>query len=94
MTALPSALQPILDLLNEASVADIRAMEQLLNCRVPCNKTLANHPTIQVGGDDNDSPVVGSIGLINGITERLTGKRVAAVYDDQWNLLRFEEYKP
>lgn len=87
-------LQLILDLLNEAVSADPRAIGQLLNSRAPCNGALADHPTIQVSGDDNDSPVVGPIGLINGITERLTGKRVAAVYDDQWNLLRFEEYKP
>lgn len=81
-----------LDTLNEAVKADPVAMAALCESRVPCNDVLADHPTIQVCGFDPS--VVGVIGIVNGICERLTGKRVAADFDTDNNLVRFEEYIP
>jgi hypothetical protein len=78
-----------LDTLNEAIKADRDAVDMLCEHRVECNDELADHPTIQVCGNPT---VVGMIGIINGICERLTGKRVAADYDESGNLLGFVEY--
>lgn len=80
-----------LDTLNEAVKADPQAMLSLCENRVPCNDVLADHPTIQVCGFD--PTVVGMIGIVNGICEKLTGKRVAADFDAEGNLLAFVEYK-
>jgi hypothetical protein len=80
-----------LDILNDAVKADPVAMTDLCESRVPCNDELADHPTIQVCGFD--PIVVGMIGVINGICEKLTGKRVAADFDEEGNLLAFVEYK-
>ena len=81
----------ILDLLNEAVECDDAAMANLIRQRVYANNELADHPTIQVIGDE--APLLGMLGIVNGITERLTGNRVAAVYDDKTNeLLRFDKW--
>jgi hypothetical protein len=69
----------VLDTLNEAYEADAPAINDLIEHRVPCNERLADHPTIQVGGNPTE---VGMLGVINGIVERLTGKRVASKWCD------------
>lgn len=79
----------VIGTLNEATEADQTAIDSLIEHRVPCNKALADHPTIQVGGDPC---VVGMLGIINGIVERLTGKRVMAIWDDEKGLIRFDKY--
>jgi hypothetical protein len=73
--------ESILNILNEACKADIKAMNQLCESRVPCNEALADHPTIVVQENDGTS-VVGLLGIINGICENLTGLKVASEYDD------------
>jgi hypothetical protein len=88
-----------LRVLNEACKADSRAVMELLNKGVSCNEVLANHPTIQVRYVD-DAGVGFSlrpIGLINGICEALTGRKVAASIVDTFSgdaLLGFVEYNP
>ena len=83
----------VLDTLNEAFKADPLAMECLLKKYVPCRGKLADHPTIQVVFDAQSMCFkVGPLGLINGIVERLTGERVAAVYDDLGDLTGFRRY--
>lgn len=85
------AMDIVLRVLNEAAIADRSAIEDLLDQRVPCNMTLANHPTIQVSPD---TPItVGVLGMLNGIVERLTGQRVAACYDDAGRLLGFKKWE-
>lgn len=81
-----------LDTLNEAVQADPKAMLNLCESRVLCNDELADHPTIQVSGLPGQPARVGIIGVINGICEKLTGKRVAADYDAEGNLIAFVEY--
>ena len=49
--------------LNDSIRSDHDAMLALVNSRVPVNKGLANHPTIQVGQDST----LGVMGLINGL---------------------------
>ena len=48
--------------LNEALKLDPDAVKALCDTRVPCNKAMANHSSIQVGG-----ATVGLIGLLNGL---------------------------
>lgn len=84
----------VLNTLNEAFKADPVTMELMLKQYIPCNGTLADHPTIQVVYDVKDIRFkVGPLGLINGIVERLTGERVAAVYDDYSRLAGFRRYQ-
>lgn len=78
--------------LNEALVADPAAVYALLCNRVPCNETLAAHPTIQVGrvpGMDHALYHVGMLGVLNGVIEAATGQRIAAKYDPLGSLLGF-----
>lgn len=42
-------LDVVLKVLNESLAADEPAIRALVNIRVPCNKALADHPTIEVG---------------------------------------------
>ena len=86
-------LQEVLRVLNEAATADRHAITLLVEHHVPASPELIEHPTIQVSKDGS----VGALGLINGIVERLTGKRVMAVIEDddgvEW-VTHFKEYKP
>lgn len=72
-------LAPILTALNDALEADPVAVHALISTRVQCNARLADHPTVQVGITPT-SFEVGALGLLNGVIEVATGKRVAA----QW----------
>ena len=95
-------LATILRVLNEAVTADRQAVKDLLSHKVVCNQSMADHPDILVGtrtteyGDEN---VLGTLGLLNGIIERVTGRRVAAVLTDPGpdgmrELQRFSVYTP
>ena len=53
-------------LLNEMLAADVGATAALIANRVPCNKALADHPTIQVHRQ-HDVTFVGLLGVINGL---------------------------
>lgn len=91
-----------LRVLNEAVAADPVALDALIDHRVECNTTLANHPTIQVTPmtfssrsivtkSDLDRCEVGALGLLNGVIEAVTGERVAGVWDDN-KLVGFIRY--
>lgn len=56
-------LEEVVNLFNTATKADPGAMRALIETRVPCNKELASHPSIQVCEDCT----VGLLGLLNGI---------------------------
>ncbi|MFA5025090.1 MAG: hypothetical protein WC503_01085 [Candidatus Shapirobacteria bacterium] len=57
--------------LNEVVAADELAMRALINYRVPCNKALAEHESVQVGTYHEASKEtgysVGILGIINGL---------------------------
>ena len=70
-------------ILNEAYAADPAAIHALICNRVPCSQALADHPTIQVEANtvaSKESYSVGLLGVINGICESVTCKRVAVKY--------------
>ena len=68
-------IQFAIDTLNQALEDDPIALTALLHCEVQCNKTLADHPTIQVGAYERgtnkpmpDGPYwLRPLGLINGL---------------------------
>jgi hypothetical protein len=94
-------LRTVLAVLNEAHLDDASAIQQLCDNRVPCNTRLAGHQTIQVVAHDpfrsESHYSVGMLGIINGIVERLTGERIAALlskHADEYNkILGFVAYK-
>ena len=54
--------------LNELLALDAQAVTDLINSRVQCNEAMANHPTVQVGGETGKPETfrVGLLGLLNG----------------------------
>ncbi len=72
----------IVSVMNRAFAADPKAIENLCNTRVSCNKILADDPTIQVGFFNDGQHSVGLLGILNGLVgvdERLWGW-IAAIY--------------
>lgn len=78
-------------ILNEAFAADPAAIETLLSVSYNCNQALADHPTVQIR-EGEYGPRIGSLGLINGIVDAMTGERVAAIYGEN-GLEGFTLYK-
>lgn len=72
-------IQKAIDSLNEALKNDPDALNALIAFRVPCNSQLNNHPTVQTGDKG-----VGILGILNGALEPITGERIAALYDDEF----------
>jgi hypothetical protein len=58
--------EKIVGFLNDVAKTDPEALASMLHSRFACNKALAEHPTIQVGGMA-DSYDVGVLGLLNGL---------------------------
>ena len=86
------SFQEVIDVLNGALALDREAVEVLVEQRVPCNEALADHPTIQVQGDDSGA-AVGLLGVLNGLfgTDEEGWGPIAAVFDDDdGHLIRFE----
>ena len=54
--------------LNEFLAIDAQAVTDLINSRVQCSEALADHPTVQVGGETGRPETfrVGLLGLLNG----------------------------
>lgn len=82
-------VQMFIDILNEALALDKNAISELIENRVSCNEGLAEHPTIQVSEFESGDGfktwtenTIGMLGIINGICEKITGKRVAYDFDD------------
>ena len=88
-------IDAILKVLNDAFDADPDAIRALILHRVPCNRALADHPTVQVNQDTDDLTFsVGAIGLLNGVVEKFTGKKVAILVDGvPVKILGFVEWK-
>jgi hypothetical protein len=61
--------QEICDLLTSMLAADPVATHALLVNRVPCNRALLDHPSIMVDSlsADDSRPVVGLLGVLNGL---------------------------
>ena len=79
--------------LNEALKADHTTVSALCDNRIPCNDALADHPDVTVMVE-NGVCNIGLLGLINGILSRVTGKTLAAHYDEHFRLTKFALLKP
>ena len=84
-------VENVIEVLNEALIADPKAMNQLiLGCKTECNKKLADHPTIQVGY--NGKFQFGTLGLLNGlfgIDEKGFGPICAVIDDETGKIVEF-----
>lgn len=74
--------QRFVDFLNELVEIDRPAVASLIANRVPCNRELADHPTVQAGVR-SDGFTVGLLGLINGLCgiDQNGQGPVAAIYE-------------
>lgn len=84
-------LSSMITFLNDLLTYDRDAVAALIESRVPCNSALMDHPTVQVSFEGQ----VGLLGILNGyVGVRPNGVGyVAAVYEDDGTLVRFEETK-
>lgn len=84
----------ILNTLNEALTLDPQAINKLARTRVSCSENLALHPTVQCSVDaDTQTFEVGLLGIINGLTQRLTGHLVGASLCEDKSIASFVRYK-
>lgn len=73
MTTKTKTVDPIdraVQVLNEALEADRACIDRMFRTEFPCNETLGDHRSIQVGPSfwpDRDHQVVRMLGIINGI---------------------------
>ena len=76
-------LQDTVDFLNYMLKADSFVTNALFSMRFPCNKEIRFSPTIQVGLLNNIAPVVGMIGVLNGLfgTDEDGWGKIAANYE-------------
>lgn len=81
--------------MNELLQLDPDAVQWLLRCRVLCNKSLADHPTVQVrdNGGGYDIGFVGVLNAICGAHKNGLGA-VAAVVDEAGKIERFVVLNP
>ena len=86
----------ILELLNTAYEADPAAIHALICNRVPCNEKLADHKNIIVEVNKavgkGESYNVGMLGVLVGIIDALTNRKICAKFDEG-KLVGFGEYK-
>lgn len=71
----------VVDFLNHLLKIDRRAIENLFNTRVFCNKKLAKHKTVQCGKIGENTYFVGFIGILNGLF---------GVDDDGWGKISMD----
>lgn len=78
--------QEVCDLLNEMLKLDYNCTKKLIEYRVPCNKKIADHPTIQVTADEK----LGIMGIINSLFGIRDDFKGAICYEFESNrIIRF-----
>jgi len=85
-------IKNVCDILNELIKLDQKCAETLVSQRVPCNESVADHPTIQVHQPPGEKPSVGLLGILNGlfgIQDDGFGA-LCAEFDDDNKLRRFK----
>lgn len=83
----------IVALMNEALALSPEAITSLVGYRVPCAPALYDHPSIQVGPplDNSDKgPVLGLLGLLNGICKSSGSEVIAAVVEPDGRVSGFK----
>lgn len=77
-----SRIERAVKVLNELLVADPDATNELFKFAVIVNKTVCDHPTIQVRGEkDSLSGLLRMIGLLNGVLQE-GNQRITMIVDD------------
>jgi hypothetical protein len=77
--------QDAIALLNEASKLDRVSIRKLVGYRVFCNFDLADHPTISVDTTESGDPLIGMLGIINGlfgVDDEACGPVIASIPED------------
>lgn len=92
-------IEEALEVLNRIHAADPSVMPALIDHRVPCNRALADDPTVQVGRygpPQSDMWEVGLLGVVNGLfgTDDQSWGWIAAHYDDEHRLTGFIRTPP
>lgn len=84
----------VVRLLNEINEMDSTILPKLIKYRVPANKKIAMHPTIQVGERSKKRYEVGLLGILNGLFPTLEDGygHIAACYS-KGRLLKFLRLK-
>lgn len=88
----------VIALLNKLLELDRPAIAALLANRVPCNESLANHPTVQVAAQHGGYHV-GMFGVLNGLFKTFGNEwgewgKMRCVFDEDGFLVRFERTPP
>ena len=83
-------ISEVVEFLNHMLKIDPAATNALFSLRVSCNQELAAHPTIQVGLLGGSHPIVGLIGIVNGMfgVDKNKWGHISADYDDG-QIIRF-----
>lgn len=87
------SIDHIVHMLNEILALDPVAISELGRLSVPCNKKLADHPTVQVRATKGKHDYrVGLLGILNGVLSKSSPGIIEAVVDadDNNKLLRFQ----
>jgi hypothetical protein len=90
------AIDNAIEVLNRIHQSDPSVLPALIDYRVPCNETLADDPTVQVGSHGDVPTAVGLLGIVNGLFGTMpTGSGwIAAAYDDDGTLTHFTRLAP
>ena len=85
-----------INFLNALVEIDEPAMRALIETRVPCGEAMASHRTVQVQAHDGAEPVVGVLGILNGlfgVDEEGWGP-LTAVFENDGTLACFKRTPP
>jgi len=87
----------ICEFLNSLLEIDRKAIENLVEARVPCKQELADHPNVHVYLDEDGQCKLGFLGLLNGILLAKENRILVAFYDEfklkEFKLKTLEELK-
>jgi hypothetical protein len=101
----PDPVDVILQVMNELLQADPYATYSLCSQRVPCNRAVLDHPTVEAMAEKPDARYgwVGLVGILNGITQAIDGTKISLCTDNEMKPVKFvrtseyegvEEIKP
>lgn len=85
--------------LNNFLEYDTKAISHLVETRISCNEKMAGHPDIQVQVRDLDLPMVGFLGILNGLVGSIdeSAKKgyglISAVVEADGSVSKFERTK-
>ena len=87
------ATQIVIDMLNNALKNDPKAINELFQHYTKVNNdSIEKDPFIVLGEDASGADAFSVLGIVNGIMNAYGVARVAAQYDDNGNIVGFQEY--